>query len=98
MVEYMVTCDLPEELTEKFLGLVPEQREKVNELFKSGIFTSYTLALDRSKLWITLFSETEEQVMDVLIQLPLIEYFRVEIFPLAFHNAARVVLPALSLN
>lgn len=94
----MVTCDLPEELTEEFMNLIPEQRQEVNKLFQNGVFTSYTLALDRSKLWITLFQEDEEKVMEILAQLPLMPYFRVEIYPLAFHNAARVVLPALSLN
>lgn len=98
MVEYMVTCDLPEELTEEFMNMIPEQREEVNKLFQSGVFTSYTLALDRSKLWITLFGKDEESVMEALARLPLMPYFRVEIYPLAFHNAARVVLPALSLN
>ncbi len=98
MVEYMITCDLPEVLTEEFMDLIPEQREEVNNLFQAGIFTGYTLALDRSKLWITLLGKDEEQVMEVLARLPLMPYFRVEIYPLAFHNAARVVLPALSLN
>lgn len=96
--EYMVTCDLPEVLTNEFLGLIPEQRQMVNQLFETGVLTGYTLALDRSKLWITLIGSDEEDVMDTLANFPLMPYFQVDIHPLAFNNAARIVLPALSLN
>ena len=98
MTEFMVTCDLPNTLTEEFMGLIPEHRQMVNKMFQKGVFTSYTLSLDRSKLWIILLGDDEEAVMSQLAKLPLMPYFRVEIYPLAFHNAARVVLPAVSLN
>ena len=97
-MEYMVTCDLPSTLTQDFMELIPEQREVVNKMFQKGAFTSYTLALDRSKLWITILGNSEEEVMEKLAELPLMPYMQVEIYQLAFHNAARVVLPAVSLN
>ena len=98
MSEYMITCDLPETLTEDFMNLIPKHRAMVNDFMKKGIFTTYTLALDRSKLWITLLSDDEEAVMEKLAELPLMPYLRIEIYELAFHQAVRVVLPALSLN
>ncbi len=94
----MVTCDLPSTLTPDFLELIPEQREIVDKMFQKGTLTSYILALDRSKLWITILGTNEEEVMEKLAKLPLMPYMRVEIYELAFHNAARVVLPAVSLN
>ncbi|MGB0862811.1 MAG: muconolactone Delta-isomerase family protein [Saprospiraceae bacterium] len=97
-MEYMVTCDLPSTLTPDFLELIPEQREIVDKMFQKGTLTSYILALDRSKLWITILGTNEEEVMEKLAKLPLMPYMRVEIYELAFHNAARVVLPAVSLN
>jgi muconolactone delta-isomerase len=97
-MEYMVTCDLPETLPQEFMDLIPEQREVVNKMFEKGAFTSYILALDRSKLWITILGNSEEEIMEKLAELPLISYLRIDIYQLAFHNAARVVLPAVSLN
>ena len=98
MSEYMVTCDLPEVITEELMSLIPEQRAVVNKLFQTGVLTGYTLASDRTKLWITMLANDEEQVMETLAKMPVMPFLRVEIYPLAFHNAARVVLPALSLN
>lgn len=98
MSEYMITCDLPKLITEELVQLVPQQRAVVNQLFKKGALTGYTLALDRSKLWITALSNSEEGVMEILAQMPIMPFMQVEIYPLAFHNAARVILPALSLN
>ena len=96
--EYMVSCDLPEIISEELMSLIPEQRQLVNKLFQTGVLTGYTLSLDRSKLWITMLGDDEDKVMDVLAKMPVMPFLRVEIYPLAFHNAARVVLPALSLN
>lgn len=96
--EYMVACDLPEVISEELMSLIPEQRQLVNKLFQTGVLTGYTLSLDRSKLWITMLGDNEEKVMDTLAKMPVMPFLRVEIYPLAFHNAARVVLPALSLN
>lgn len=98
MSEYMVSCDLPEVISEELMSLIPEQRKVVNKLFQTGVLTGYTLALDRTKLWITLLAHDEEQVMETLAKMPVMPFLRVDIHPLAFHNAARVVLPALSLN
>ena len=96
--EYMVACELPEILTEELMSLIPDQRQMVSKLFQTGVLTGYTLSLDRSKLWITMLGDNENKVMDVLAKMPVMPFLTVEIYPLAFHNAARVVLPALSLN
>lgn len=98
MKEYMVTCDLPESFSPDFIETIPKQRQKINELFKAGKLTSYSLALDRSKLWTVVLGETEEEVMEVLATFPLIDYLRVDIHQLAFNDRARIVLPAMSLN
>jgi hypothetical protein len=96
--EYMVTCDLPDVFSEELMSIIPNQRRVVNKLFQTGVFTGYTLSLDHSKIWITLLSNDEENVLNILEKMPVMPYIKVEIYPLAFHNAARVVLPALSLN
>ena len=96
--EYMVACELPEILTEELMALIPDQRQMVSKLFQTGVLTGYTLSLDRSQLWITMLGDNENKVMDVLAKMPVMPFLTVEIYPLAFHNAARVVLPALSLN
>lgn len=98
MAEYMITCDLPMQQDAEFMSMIPDQQAAVSRLFKGGILTSYTLSLDRLKLWMTMLADSEEQVMVHLAEMPMMPYFKVDIHPLMFHNAARVVLPAVSLN
>ena len=94
----MVDIDLPNTLTTEFISLIPEQRAQVNNLLQEGRISSYTLALDRSKLWATFLAESQEEVMDILSTFPLIRYMDINIHELAFHQMANLALPAISLN
>lgn len=94
----MVDITLPAELTEEFLLLIPKQRELVNKLFTDGKLTSYSLALDRSKLWATIVAESEEEVVYFLSLLPLRKFMHVEIQQLAFHQNTTHNLARISMN
>ena len=98
MHHFMVDITLPSELTDEFLSLVPKQRELVNQLFNQGKLTSYSLALDRSKLWATLVGESDEEIVDILSLLPLRKYMQVEIHQLAFHQNTTHNLARISMN
>jgi muconolactone delta-isomerase len=98
MNQYLAVISLPAELSEEFVGLIPAQRKHVNHLIGEGTVTGYSLALDRSKLWITLVAETEQEAAELLAGFPLSKFFRTEIHPLAFHQSSRASLLKVSLN
>ena len=98
MQQFMVDIALPSELTEEFFTLIPKQRALVNQLFTQGKLTSYSLALDRSKLWATIAAESEEDVVYILSLLPLRKFMQVEIRQLAFHQNATHNLARISMN
>ncbi|MBK7408602.1 MAG: hypothetical protein IPL49_02975 [Saprospirales bacterium] len=88
----MVEFELPEELTEKFIRLIPSQRDFVNRLLAEGKIKSYSLSLDRSRLWVVFAADTEFEVLDTIEQFPLHTYMIPQVQELAFHNAQDMVL------
>jgi hypothetical protein len=98
MNTYMVVTKLPREITEEFISLIPKQRAQVNKLMDESKVLHYSLAIDRSLLWITIAAESETAVMDILSTFPLIDYMKPEIIELAFHNSISNELPKLIMN
>jgi len=98
MSNYLVDIDLPNSFSEEFVALIPDQRAHVNRLLGEGMISSYTLAMDRSKLWATLPAKSEEEVMDILAHMPLMKFMRVNIYELAFHETVHAGLVHVSLN
>lgn len=98
MNTYMICIELPAELTEEFVSLIPKQRKKINELMDEGKILHYSLAIDRSKVWVTLMASSENSAMDILSTFPMIHFMKPEIFELAFHNSLSNELPKLIMN
>jgi len=94
----MVELDIPKMLPNSFVDLVPKQREVIAQLLKENKIISYTLAVDRSKLWIIMNSSNKSEVMDILDILPLTKYLTFQIFELMFHNKQETEIPQPSLN
>ena len=88
----MITFDLPEELNEEFLALIPQQRYVINNLLADGSIKSYSLTMDRSKLWVVLAAESEFEVMEIIAQMPLADHMTPHISELMFHNAAELMM------
>lgn len=95
---YMVTTKLPSVITEDFVKLIPKQRALVNKLMDEGKIMQYSLAIDRSFLWITISATSEQEVMDILSSFPLIHYMKPEVQELAFYNSVSTELPKLIMN
>ena len=93
----MVEFDLPETFTEEFLALIPRQRYVINTMLAQGSIKSYSLAIDRSKLWEVMLGDSEFDVMENIAQMPLSGYMTPNISELMFHNAADAVMQ-FSLN
>jgi hypothetical protein len=96
--QYMVDLNLPEEMDMQFISLVPQQRKMVNDLFTEKVLLTYTLSLDRKKLWATVLAETELEVIEIMESFPLTQFMTYEIHPLMFNEIAEPGMPAISLN
>jgi len=97
MNQYLFDITLPEHLTEEFVSLIPLQRAHVDSLMVKGVVTSYGLAFDRSRVWVTLLAESEEGAHETLRGFPLYRFFGVKLYPMAFH-AMSLSLAKVSLN
>lgn len=96
--DYMLSISLPSHPPKEFVLLIPAQRAHVNKLMGKGIITSYSLSYDRSQLWVTVRSHSEEEVVELVAKFPLIRWMEVEIQQLMFRNASEAALPPVSLN
>lgn len=93
----MIEFTLPRALTEEFLSLIPEQRFVVSKMLAEGTLRSYSLAMDRSKLWAIVSADSEFEALELISRMPLAEFMIPEISELMFHNATDQVLQ-FSLN
>ncbi len=99
MNDYIVIFNLPEYMDEEFITLIPSHRLKVNQLLEEGKIKSYSLAADRSKLWMVVSAADEAEVEQVITSLPLHHLISdYDVVPLMFSQITYQFLPALSLN
>ncbi len=94
----MVDFQLPSVLPQDFMDLVPLQRAAVNELFKQGKLVNYALSLENLKLWAIFSANSELEIMDLISDLPLTPYMKVEISLLTFYNDTPTDVPKFSMN
>ncbi len=87
---FMVEFELPEELSDDFLALIPEQREVVDRLMTQGKIRSYALSIDRSVLWVVMEAASEFEVMEIIASFPLCDYMHPYVSELMFHNSTEV--------
>ena len=95
---FQVHITLPDIFTRRFAALIPQQRERVNQLLEERVILNYALDMERSHLWVTMQAKDQEAVMDILATFPIIKDVKVEIFELAFFDAAPMGLPELNMN
>ncbi len=89
---FMVEFELPETFTEEFMALIPRQRYVVNTMLAEGRLKSYSLSMDRSKLWVVLLAQSEFEVLEAIALMPLSDYMSPNISELMFHNSAEAVM------
>ena len=98
MNDYFIDIDLPHHFDQTFMALIPEQRAFINKMMNKGVISSYSLSMDRTKLWVTIKANTESEVEKLFGEFPLYEYMHGAIIPLMFHQGVNVALPQPSLN
>jgi len=94
----MIDITLPEYLSEEFVSMIPLQRSIVNRLMGRGVINSYSLSMDRGKIWTVVNAETEKDAERTVGSFPLVRFMRYEIHELAFNNNIAQILPRFSLN
>ena len=97
-LQFMVDFTLPAELPEEFFDLIPYQRAVVEQYFSEGRLFHYALSLESAKLWAVFNANSEMEVMDLLINLPLTQFMQVEISILTFCSSPDQVAPRFSMN
>ena len=98
MAHFMVDIALPADPTEEFISLIPRQRAQVEKLLEQGTVVSYSLSLDRTRLWIILHAKHQREAMEILATFPMFPWFDVSLHPLMFHNTSMIPLLKVSMN
>jgi muconolactone delta-isomerase len=97
---YMVDISLPVNYDEGYVDLIPEQVEYINELMEEEEIISFSISVDRTKLWVILAADTEEEVVDSIAEFPLRPYFNFKVHQLSHYNwlSEDSDIPPFSLN
>jgi hypothetical protein len=91
--QFMVECAVPVELTEEFVRRIPAQQAMVKRLLVDGTLASYSLTLDRSKLYMILNVRDTASVYETIGRMPLGSYLEPTLInELMFHNTAAAVM------
>ena len=93
----MIEFELPEVMDEEFMALIPQQRYVINQMLAEGTIKSYSLALDRSRLWVIMSAASEYEVLELVATFPLSDYMTPRLSELMFHNSADMLMQ-FSLN
>ncbi|MBL7777460.1 MAG: hypothetical protein JNK66_04070 [Chitinophagales bacterium] len=94
----MITVMLPAFLSGEFMELIPQQRKYISQMFDTGIINGYSLSTDRSKLWVVMLCKNEAEVHATMDKFPIREYVEYTVNELMFHESAKVIVPAISMN
>lgn len=98
MGQFMVNINLPDLIDDNFESLIPDHRIYIDQLMNQGTINTYSLAADRSKLWISFNCRNEREVAKYINNFPIKDYITYEISPLLFHNTSQILFPTISLN
>ncbi len=95
---YMVDFTMPAVLTERFTSRIPDQRALVNKYFTDGKLVSYSVSLEKLKVWAVFIAESEEEVLELIRAMPLTRYMQHDISVLTFYNILTSRVPNFSMN
>lgn len=99
MPTFIVSLHLPDSFNEEFVALIPQHRALINQLLAEHVVETYAISADRSRGWLTVHSEDEEGVQELLRRLPLYDYFSgIEINELFIFDSIATHFPHISLN
>ncbi len=86
-LQFMFELGLPAVKSEEFMSLIPEQRSYINDCLVESKILNYSLSADMTKLWCVVESENEAEAYEIIADMPLAAFMKIELTPLMFHNA-----------
>lgn len=95
--KYMVEFSIPTPFTQEMEGMIPQQQLAVHNLFMEEKLLTYTLALDRTKIWAIFLALDEGELKLNIDRLPMTDFMSFEYGELMFHETVQYI-PTLSLN
>lgn len=95
---YMIDIQLPDDFTQDFIELIPYQRALIDQLMNEGKILTYSLAANRSKLWVIVDANNRHEVYNILSGFPIFDFIKSTVSELAFHNHAEQGTLQFSLN
>jgi len=98
MEMFMVEIEFPYYKDEEFIALIPRQRDQIGTLLQTGVLTSFSLNMERTKAWIVMAAQNEEAAMSVIEQLALYKFITFELQSLIAFDRAAFSLPPLVMN
>jgi hypothetical protein len=93
MVEFVIPSPFPAELER----MIPDQRLAVHDLFMNEKLLTYTLALDRTRIWAIFLVEDEIELRVQIDSLPMTDFMTYVYSELMFHETVQYI-PSMSLN
>ena len=94
--QYMVEFEVPE-LTPYMISMIPDQRVAIDEMMVKGKMVSYSLSMNRDKVWSLMLANNESELLQLIDELPMSAYMSYNYKELMFHNTVHLI-PAMSLN
>lgn len=98
MAQFIIDIQIPMNPDEEFFELIPLQRAHIDRLLEQGTVLSYSLSIDRSRLWVIMNASTEREAIEILAAFPMFKYFEPSIYPLMFHNTSLMSQIRVSMN
>ncbi|GJQ63706.1 MAG: hypothetical protein SCALA702_27590 [Melioribacteraceae bacterium] len=96
--DFMVEIELPRDWDKDFMELIPRQRDELEDMLTNGTIDFYSLSLDRSKLWMLMNGESKDVVMDIISDMAMSQFFKVDIHSLMFTRSQNQITATFSLN
>lgn len=96
--QFMVDFTLPQTISNEFKKMIPYQKMVVERFFDEGKLSTYAQSFERSKLWAIFNANSEMEVMNMLADMPLTSFLKVDINMLSDFSTAENYLPQFSLN
>lgn len=95
--KYMVEFEIPSPFPGHLEKMIPDQRIAVHDLFMSEKLLTYTLALDRSRIWAIFLAADKIDLIRQIDTLPMTEFMTYDYNELMFHETVQYI-PSMSLN
>ncbi len=94
----MVEAELPYYKDEEFINLIPRQRQMIGRLLQAGVIATFSLNLDRTKMWMVIFAENEDGALQILEKFPMYRFMTIELHGLSVTDRAPAAAPPLVMN